>query len=156
MLTAGRTGGVRQEPTGLGCPLRNFFSVITLDSSQLIIHKPIRSRTVSTQKIRHQKHELAEYAATFAAAVLRRHNGIRRSHSIMPRELLRSSTRTLHVANDCILLAHTTVNNASTPRMACVSSSSHQNAARRHVDQADHHANMNGSYMDGRTVVGAC
>ena len=142
--------------TGLGCPQRNIFLETTSDSSQLIIRKPTRSRTVSTQEIRHQKHELVEYAATLAAAVLSRHNGVRRSHSIMPRELLRSSTRTLHVANDCILLAHTTVNNASTPRMACVSSSSHQNAAQRHVDQADHHANMNGSYMDGRTIVGAC
>ena len=125
-----------------------------LDSSHLIMHRLTRPRTASTQEIWHRKHELAEYAATIAAAVLRRHNGIQRSHSIMPRELLRSCIRTLDCANSCILLAHTTVNNASTPRMACCSSSSHQNAARRHVDQADHHANMNGTYMDGRTVVG--
>ena len=91
---SGARGVLSGPNTGLGHPPRNFFKQTTLDSSQLIIHRLTNPRTASTQKIRDQKHELAEHAAGFATAVLRRHNGIRRSHSIMPRELLRSSTRT--------------------------------------------------------------
>ena len=85
-------------------------SCLTFDSSQLnmpihsISHTIMDSQHAHTREPHnesmpwHRREYAATYAATFAAAVIM---FMRRTHGIMARELLRSSTKqTLHGAND--------------------------------------------------------